>query len=219
MKKSAIIIGASGLTGGYLLELLLNDERYNQVILFTRKSIGKQHPKLTEHLVDMQHLETCKEQFKADDVFCCIGTTKKKTPDKEVYRSIDYGIPVQLAELSEELGVNSLIVMSAMGASSKSSTFYSRLKGEMEEKVATHTIPKIHFVRPALISGTREEWRLGEYVMKQFFKVLDYLLVGPLEKYRSIHPEKIARTMIWLANNEYTRVVVENDVIHEKGNV
>ncbi|GLB48285.1 Rossmann-fold NAD(P)-binding domain-containing protein [Neptunitalea lumnitzerae] len=76
---------------------------------------------------------------------------------------------------------------------------------------------KLHFVRPALISGKREEFRLGEYLGKQLFKLLDYVMVGPLEKYKSVHPSKIAKTMIWLANHSYDKVVVESDQIQKLG--
>ncbi len=90
--KSAIILGATGLTGGFLLNYLLNDSRYNKVIVFTRSSVGIKHDKLEEHLVDLLKLEEYKKSFYADEVYCCIGTTKSKTPDKDLYKKIDYGI-------------------------------------------------------------------------------------------------------------------------------
>lgn len=217
MQKTAIILGATGLTGGYLLSELLSDDRYEKIILFSRKSKGIQNSKIEEHLIDLTELDKYAELFKGDDVFCCVGTTQKKTPDKKVYEQIDYGIPVQAAKLAEACKAQSFIVISAMGASENSTVFYNRLKGEMEAKVQTFQIPKIHLVRPALISGKREEFRLGEYIAKQFFKVLNLLMVGPLEKFKSIHPETIAKAMIWLANHEYSKVIVESNALQKLG--
>ncbi|SFU26952.1 NAD(P)H-binding [Pustulibacterium marinum] len=217
MKKTAIILGVTGLTGGYVLSELLSDGRYEKIILFSRRTKGITHPKLVEHIIDVTELEKYKQLFKGDDVFCCIGTTQKKTPNKEVYQKVDYGIPVSAAELAAKCNAKAFIVISAMGANTKSNVFYNRLKGEMEAKVQEFSIPKIHIVRPALISGNREEFRLGEYIAKQFFKVLDLVMVGPLEKYKSIHPERIAKSMIWLANNNFSKTIVESDTLQKLG--
>ena len=82
MAKTAIIIGATGLTGGILLQGLLEDKRYQKIKLFSRKSCNIKHPKIEEYLVDLFELEKQQHLFIADEVFCCIGTTKAKTPNK-----------------------------------------------------------------------------------------------------------------------------------------
>nr|MBA3985883.1 nucleoside-diphosphate sugar epimerase [Flavobacteriales bacterium] len=99
MKKTAIILGATGLTGGFLLDLLLKDDQYSKIKLFSRSSVDLLHPKLEEHLVDLFDLEQHSKEFQAEEVFCCIGTTNAKTPDNETYLKIDYGIPFAAAKL------------------------------------------------------------------------------------------------------------------------
>ncbi|HET8802964.1 MAG TPA: NAD(P)H-binding protein, partial [Aequorivita sp.] len=116
MKKTAIILGATGLTGSILLEKLLQDASFLKIKLFSRSSVEKSSPKIEEHLIDMFQLENHSEAFTADVVFCCIGTTKAKTPDKETYKKIDYGIPVTAAKLAKQNGIETFIVISAMGA-------------------------------------------------------------------------------------------------------
>ncbi|MDL5510553.1 nucleoside-diphosphate sugar epimerase [Arenibacter sp. M-2] len=212
-EKTAIILGATGLTGGFLLQMLLKDERYIRIKLFTRSSIGFSHPKLEEHIVDLLTLESYKNDFLADEVFCCIGTTKAKTPDTEMYRRIDFGIPVTAAKICRDKGINTFLVISAMGANSKSGVNYNRIKGEMEEAVLKCGIPNTYILQPSLIGGKRDEKRIGEWIAKQFMKVLDYILVGPLEKYRSIDPEVIATAMVWLANNNYEKTRIQSDEI------
>ncbi|MEQ9583419.1 MAG: nucleoside-diphosphate sugar epimerase [Arenibacter sp.] len=212
-EKTAIILGATGLTGGYLLQMLLKDERYVKIRLFSRSSIGFSHPKLEEYIVDLLNLESYKTNFLADEVFCCIGTTKAKTPDLEMYRRIDFGIPVSAAKISDTNGIETFLVISAMGANSKSAVTYNRKNGEMEVVVLKCGIPNTYILQPSLISGQREEKRLGEWLAKQFMKVFNFVLLGPLEKYRSIDPKVIAGTMVWLANNYYGNARIQSDEI------
>ena len=99
--KTAIILGATGLTGSLLLQQLLKDESFHKIILFSRSSVNNQHPKIKEYLIDLFQLEKYEEQFQADVVFCCVGTTQKKSPDNETYRKVDFGIPVAAAKLAK----------------------------------------------------------------------------------------------------------------------
>ncbi|MBC8766711.1 NAD-dependent epimerase/dehydratase family protein [Arenibacter sp. BSSL-BM3] len=209
-KKSAIILGATGLTGGFLLQRLLDDDRYEKIKIISRTEIGFSHPKLEEHIGDLLKLESYKSHFLADEVYCCIGTTKAKTPDNSKYKSIDFGIPVSAAKICRFNGIKTFLVISAMGANAHSGVIYNRLKGEMEEAVLNCKIPKTHILQPSLIGGKREEKRMGEWIAKQFMKLFNFLLVGPLEKFRSIHPEVIAGAMVWLANNNYEKARIQS---------
>ncbi|WP_166959551.1 Rossmann-fold NAD(P)-binding domain-containing protein [Yeosuana marina] len=203
MSKTAIIIGATGLTGGLLLECLLEDNRYKTIKLFSRSSCGIKHSKIEEHLVDIFELEKHEDVFDANDVFCCIGTTKAKTPNEEAYLKIDYGIPVAISKLCVKNNIDTLVVISALGANKNSTVFYNRTKGRMEEDVLKANIKNIYMLQPSLISGNRAENRFGEKIAKIFMTVLNPLLIGSFKKYRSIHPRTIVNTMIWLANNTY----------------
>lgn len=211
--KTAIILGATGLTGGCLLQLLLDDDRYERIKLFSRSEVGFTHPKIQEHLVDFLELQTDMPDFTGDEVYCCIGTTKAKTKNKELYRKIDLGIPVTAAKLAHENNIKTFIVISAMGARPNSKIFYNRLKGEMEKEVLKMGIPKTHILRPSLIAGKRKEIRIGEWIFKQLMRIANLVLVGPLDKYRSINPDTIAKSMVWLANHDYETVVLESDEI------
>lgn len=215
MGKRAIILGATGLTGSYLLQQLLENENYSKVVVFGRRTTGVTHPKLEEHLADLLDLEGMEPDFNADEVYCCIGTTKAKTPDKDTYRKIDLGIPVQAAKLCKKNKIGTMVVISALGANVKSPVFYNRLKGEMEEAILRERIPNTYIVQPSLIGGEREEQRTGEWLFKQLFNGLKYLMVGPLKKYRSIHPGQIARAMICLVNENKPSGRYENDLLLE----
>ncbi|MFS4454525.1 NAD(P)H-binding protein [Maribacter sp. 2304DJ31-5] len=213
--RTAIILGATGLTGNILLQYLLEDARYAKIKLFSRSSVGLDHAKLEEFLVDLFHFDSFQDEFRGDTVFCCIGTTAAKTPDKELYHKIDYGIPVAAAKIARRNGIPSFIVVSALGADSDSRIFYNRVKGTMEMAILKRQIPKVHILQPSLIGGNRKENRTGERVFKQIMKVVDPILIGGLEKYRSIRLEQIVQAMIWLDNHTYEKERIPSDELQK----
>ncbi len=195
MRKTAIIIGATGLTGSYLLDMLLASEDYASIKVFTRRSTGKKHEKLEEIICDVLRLEDYANEFVADEVFCCIGTTKAKTPDKDLYRAIDYGIPLSTARLAEQNNIKTLSLISAIGANADSSIFYSRTKGEMEQAVLNCKIDNILIYRPSLIYGERADKRLGERIAHKFSKFWVFFLFGKLQNYKSISGKALAQAL------------------------
>ncbi len=193
MSKTAIILGSSGLTGSYLLELLLNHDEYKNVKIFVRKKLALSHPKLKQIVCDLFKLEDYKDEFFADVVYCCIGTTKAKTPDLAEYKAIDFGIPVNVAKLCEDNNIPTLSVISAINADKNSKFFYARTKGQMEEKVLRYNIKNIYIYRPSLIYGKREDFRLGEKIGFIVFKTIGAFLKP---KYRPISGKELANAMV-----------------------
>ncbi len=218
-KKTAIILGATGLTGDILLKKLLIDQRYDKIKIFTRKPLRLENKKVTEILCNLLELDNYKENFFGNEVFCCIGTTTKKTPDKELYKKIDYGIPVSAAKLCNDNGIKTFAVMSSMGANAKSSIFYNGTKGEMEQAVLELNIENTYVIRPSMIGGNRNEFRIAEKIGSILMKVLNPIFIGTLRKYRIIDADIIANAMIELANNEVDEQIIESDQIHRIGNI
>lgn len=213
MAKTAIILGVTGATGSKLLNLLLDDNRYSRIKLFSRSTSGISHPKVEEHIIDLFRLEEYAAAFTADEVYCCIGTTKAKTPDKELYHKIDYGIPVTAARLAKQNGIPTFIVVSAIGSNPKSGVFYVRTKGEMERDVLAQNLPKTHLLQPSLIVAQRNESRVAEKIFIGLWAVLNPLLFGGLAKYRSIKAADIAKAMVKLANTAYRETIITSDKI------
>ena len=216
MKKTAIILGATGLTGSNLLQKLINDDRYNSIKLFSRSKIDGLPTKVTQFIGNLLKLEDFKADFTADEVFCCIGTTAKKTPDKNLYKKIDYGIPVGAAKLAKENKIDTFLVVSAMGANKKSSVFYNKTKGEMENDVLLQNIQKTTILRPSLIGGERKDFRILEQIGLSVFKIIQPLFIGKLKNYKIIDANNIAQAMVQLANNKnHTEVIItSNEIIN-----
>lgn len=213
--KTAIILGATGLTGSILLNKLLEDPRYSKIKLFSRSATDIKNEKIEEHLVDLFELEKYEDKFTGDEVHCCIGTTQAKTPNEETYHKIDYGIPVAAAKLAKKNNIPTFLVISALGADTGSKFFYNRTKGEMERDVLEQKIPETYIFQPSLIGGKRKESRPFEAAWKKVMSVGDHLLIGPFKKYRSIHPATIADAMIYVANNKYAATRIESREIRE----
>jgi uncharacterized protein YbjT (DUF2867 family) len=200
MKKTAIILGATGLVGSHLLQKLIDDRRYETVKLFSRSKIEGLPSKVKQFVGDLLDLETFKSDFTADEIYCCIGTTQKKTQDKTLYKKIDYGIPVGAAKLAKANTIATFLVISSMGANKNSRTFYIKTKGEMERDVLKENIKNTFILRPALIGGKRNENRTFEKIGMTFFQTIQPLLIGKLKNYRIVNATTIAEAMIHLAN-------------------
>ena len=212
MAKTAIILGATGLTGGILLNLLLEDHTYSKIKVFGRASVDITHPKIEEQLLDMLKLQEGVLDFNGDVVFCCIGTTNSKTPDKELYRKIDHGIPVTAAKLCIQNGVDTIVVISAMGANANSNVFYNKTKGEMERDVLREGIKNTYILQPSLIGGVRKEKRFGERMAQVGMGLFGFLIP---KQYKIIQPATIALTMSRLAEKGYSETIVTSEKIKE----
>jgi len=215
MGKTAIILGATGLTGSILLKKLIEDDRYETIKLFSRSKIEGMPSKVVQHVGDMLELESFQKDFIADEVFCCIGTTAKKTPDKTIYKAIDYGIPVIAAKLSKVNNINTFLVVSALGANAKSSVFYNKTKGEMERDVIAQNITNTYILQPSIIGGNRQETRTGEKIGLAIFKIFQPLMIGKLKKYQLIEAETIANALVKLANSTSNKTRITSDKIKE----
>jgi uncharacterized protein YbjT (DUF2867 family) len=196
--KTAAIIGVTGLIGGYLYEILKQDKTYETIRLIVRRPFVKDNDRTEVKLVDFNDAESFKLAIDGSDVvFCAIGTTQKKVKgDKAAYRKIDYDIPVKAARFCKETGCETLILVSAVGANSKSNTFYLKLKGEMEDAVKATGLKSVHIMRPSMLLGDRTEFRLGEKIGKPLMTALSFLLPS---KYKPIHGMKVAKAMLTAA--------------------
>ena len=217
MKKTAIILGATGLTGSLLLDRLVEDDKYGTIKLFSRRSCGKTSPKIREFTGDVIRLEQFREDFTGDVVFCCVGTTSAKTRDRNVYRDIDYGIPVKAARLARDNGIPAFLVISSLGSSPRSRIFYSRTKGEMERDVMALGVPHPYILRPSLILGKRDERRTTEGIAAVVMRLIRPLMTGWARRYRAIKASTIARAMIRLAEELPPEPVVDSCRIQELG--
>ena len=199
--KTALLAGATGLIGGQLLPLLLADNYYEKVIVISRKPLEIQHSKLQNVVVNFEQLYSVSNELKADDVYCCLGTTIRQVGSQEKFRRVDYDYPKELAWITRQNGARQYLLVSALGADISSRIFYNRVKGETELIISQSGFEGIHIFRPSLLIGPRKEHRSGEEAAKVFYKYLGFLIPA---KYKSIESVKVARAMLAYAKQNQT---------------
>jgi uncharacterized protein YbjT (DUF2867 family) len=190
----ALIIGATGATGKDLVNVLLQDTAYTQVLIFVRRSIGMSHPKLVEILTDFDKLETVAGSIKGDVWFSCLGTTLKAAGSKDKQWHIDYEIPLKFAEIAKQNAIPGVVLLSAYGADSKSSIFYSRMKGALEEAIQKLSFGQCIIFKPGMLRR-KDTDRPAERIINGLLNFLNKL--GLFRKFRplptSILAEKLAK--------------------------
>lgn len=200
--KTALLVGATGLVGSFVLEQLLQDSSFDSVVVLSRKSLNKNNPKLKEVIVNFDELGKYSNDIKADAVFCCLGTTIKAAGSQEAFKKVDYEYPLRVAEIAKQNGTQTYLLISALGSSKSSIIFYNRVKGEVEEAIGKLNFNAFHILQPSLIIGERKESRMGEGIAQKLSPVYDTLMFGPLTKYKSIKAEQIAKAMIHFSKSD-----------------
>ncbi|MBZ4035526.1 NAD(P)H-binding protein [Flavobacterium sp. 17A] len=168
----ALVIGATGATGKELVDLLLKSNDYAEVSIFVRRATGKSHSKLTEHIVDFSKMDSFKDLITGDVLFSCLGTTLKDAGSKDDQWKIDFDIPAQFAAVAKENHVNSLVLVSSYGASSKSNVFYSMMKGKLEENLESLHFPQYIIFRPGPLIRENTD-RVGEKISVNVIKIFN----------------------------------------------
>lgn len=198
--KTALILGSTGLTGKHMLDLLLQDPNYDKIILINRRTIGTIAPKVIEVISDMNAVEDLKSFDKIDTIFSCLGTTRKKTPDLNLYRKIEIEYPVAYAKAALSKGLQTFHYISAVGVTPTSKNFYLKIKSEAEEALKMLHIRALHIYQPSLITGMRKERRLGEGVASFLMPFIDRILPEKYKKYHSIEATSLAKGMLRIDN-------------------
>ena len=206
--KTALLLGGSGLVGGFCLQALLNDPLYGSVISVARRKleIGP-HPKLIEKIQPFETFASV-DLPPVDDVFCGLGTTIRKAGSQEAFRQIDYQFPLIAADHALKFGTKTFVLVSSVGADAKSKNFYLRTKGELEEALRKLPYSSLHIFRPSLLLGKRTESRPGESIAIGAAKVLQFLCLGPFRKYHPISAEKVGQAMVSAAKSDRQGVFV-----------
>ena len=159
----ALVIGATGATGKELVNLLLESNDYETVSIFVRRSTGKSHPKLTEHVVDFSNVNSFQSEITGDVLFSCLGTTLKDAGSKENQWKIDFDIPADFAAAAKQNNVKSLVLVSSYGASAKSSVYYSMMKGKLEDYLQELHFSQYIIFRPGPLIRENTD-RFGEKI-------------------------------------------------------
>lgn len=207
-----IVAGATGLIGSTLLARPVTE--FDEVLVLSRRDIplSQDHYKL--QLTDFRKLQLPEASSDGDAIICALGTTIKKAGSKQAFRAVDYDMVKQLARAARQARYRRFALVSSVGANEFTANFYLRTKGQVEAALRGVGFDQLTIVRPSLLLGEREEFRLGEKVGESVAGFLRPLFLGKLKKYRPVHAHEVSECLIRAVIDAQTgvRVIESNDI-------
>ena len=199
--KAALLAGASGLVGGYLLDALLEAADFSRVFAVTRRPLAREHPRLANRTVQFEKLAAQLTGLTCHTAFCCLGTTIHAAGSQQAFRHVDFDYVLSFAQVAKAAQVQRFIVISAAGADPHSRNFYLRTKGESEQALALLGFAGLDILQPGVLLGWRREMRPLELVARLLMPLVNPLLVGSRAAYRGIPARTVALAMVGAARS------------------
>lgn len=197
-----LLAGATGFIGQRVYEQLKQSPKQVSVLYTVgRRSVLKaaaavQEAEFVGRFADLAQWMT---GWQADVAVCALGTTIKQAGSQSAFRAVDYDAVLAFAQFAKRIGVQHFIVVSAIGAHPQSMSFYSRVKGEVEQALAGLGFEQLSIIQPSLLLGARAESRPMEKLGQMLSTPVGWLLQGPLSPYRPIHGDVVASAISALA--------------------
>ncbi|HEY1284195.1 MAG TPA: NAD(P)H-binding protein [Steroidobacteraceae bacterium] len=191
--RLALLAGASGLVGGYVLEALLDAPDFGRVFAVTRRPLGRESSRIANRIVQFDKLEAQLKGVTCHVAFCCLGTTLKEAGSEQAFRQVDFDYVLAFARAALAARVERFVVVSSVGANPQSKHFYLRVKGEMEAALEKMQFPALDIMQPGPLLAFR---RPGEIAAALVMPLVNPLLTGAREGLRGISPRAVAAAMI-----------------------
>ena len=190
--RSVLLAGATGLVGAEVLRHLIDDRTVGRIVVVGRRAVSAADPRVESRIIDFDHLDASASLFAVGQIICALGTTIRQAGSEDAFRRVDFDYPLAMAHLGLKQGARHFLVVSALGANAESRIFYSRVKGELEDRLRSIGYRSVTIVRPSLLLGKRDEFRLLERVGM----VLGEIVPG---RYRPVHASAVAETLVTAA--------------------
>ena len=214
-QRTVLLAGATGLVGGLILQALLTDEAVSTVHALSRRPLSLRHPKLQVHIVDFASLPALPP---AEEVYLSLGTTIRVAGSQAAFRAVDLEANLAVARAALAAGVRRVGLVSAAGANARSSVFYNRVKGELEDGLKAMDLSALVIAQPSLLldyrDGLQQPPRLGERIAIPIARLLAPLLPGV---YRPVRARAVAQALVKTVPTAKGVVVLASDVLARIG--
>ena len=228
--KVAIVIGATGLVGKYLVDELLASGHYQKIYQVIRRqqnqtahqSDASDHNPKTSALTTIVvpdfaqlGLALAALDLNQADAFCTLGTTLKQAGSKQAFKQVDLDYSLSFAQTVKELGASHFLLLTATGADAHSLFFYNKIKGQLEQAVTQLGFSRLSIFQPSLLIGQHQDKRLIESLAQKAFGLTKPLLPETWS-YRPIEATRVAKAMQKVATTAH---LTNNNTIYSNSDL
>ena len=201
--KNIIFFGGSGLIGNSVLNLL--DRKESNIYAFSRQNLDNKFKNVKDVIFNFDTLEANIELNNWDHIYICLGRRLKvwellyiQKKDRENHFKIEHDYIIKILEKAKKLGARDISIISAIGANSKSSNFYLKTKGLLEESIRLLGYDNVSILRPGhiLTNNNTSSRDFLIWIIDIFSKLANFFLIGPMRKYRAIEIDKLSKFMV-----------------------
>ena len=219
--KNIIFFGGSGLIGNSVLNLL--DKKESKIYAFSRQNLNKKFKNVKDVIFNFDTLEANIELNNWDHIYICLGRRLKvwellyiQKKDRKNHFKIEHDYIIKILEKAKKLGARDVSIISAIGANSKSSNFYLKTKGLLEESIKLLGYDNVSILRPGhILANNNSSKDFLIWIFDIFSKLANFFLIGPMRKYRAIEIDKLSNFMVE-KNNKGLNIYYYDDFITVK---
>ena len=219
--KNIIFFGGSGLIGNSVLNLL--DKKESKIYAFSRQNLDNKFKNVKDVIFNFDTLEANIELNNWDHIYICLGRRLKvwellyiQKKDRENHFKIEHDYIIKILEKAKKLGARDVSIISAIGANSKSSNFYLKTKGLLEESIKLLGYDNVSILRPGhILANNNSSKDFLIWIFDIFSKLANFFLIGPMRKYRAIEIDKLSNFMV-KKNNKGLNIYYYDDFITVK---
>lgn len=199
--RVALLAGASGHVGRYVLDAALDAPDFGRVFAITRRPLGREHPRLANRIVQFDKLESQLKGVTAQVALCCLGTTLKQAGSQQAFRQVDVDYVLAFARAAQAAGVKRFIIVTSAGAEPESKHFYLRVKAEVERALEKLQFESLDILQPGPILGFRGDRRLTDLAATLLMPLFNPFLTGARLPIRGIPARTVAAAMVGAARS------------------
>ncbi len=194
---SVVMLGATGAVGGEALKALLSIEGIAKLSLLGRRNIDSiSSDKVHQHKIDIFDPASYQNILEGHHVaICTLGVGQPSKISREEFVKIDKLAVLDFAKACKQSGVRHFELLSSVGISAQSSSFFLRMKGELVEELKALDFERLSIFQPSMILTPTNRYGFGQAVTLAVWPILNPILLGGFKKYRGIPVETLGRAM------------------------